>query len=147
MLSLYELGINGILADEMGLGKTIQTIALIGALKEKRGLRGPYLIVAPKSTLGNWFREFQKWLPTTRVVKLVSTKEERKEIFRKYLIDGKFDVCLTSYEGINLCESQLRKFDWLYIVVDEAYFFSFGLGCEEFKGEVCLACFEGIDTG
>lgn len=33
MISLYENGINGILADEMGLGKTIQTISMIGFLK------------------------------------------------------------------------------------------------------------------
>lgn len=33
MISLYENHINGILADEMGLGKTIQTISMIGFLK------------------------------------------------------------------------------------------------------------------
>lgn len=33
MISLYENGINGILADEMGLGKTLQTISLLGYLK------------------------------------------------------------------------------------------------------------------
>lgn len=120
MLSLYELGINGILADEMGLGKTIQTIALIGALKELRQIQRPYLIVAPKSTLGNWFKEFQKWLPRTRVVKLISTKDERNDIINNILIPKKFDVCLTSYEGINLCGDKLRKFDWQYIIVDEA---------------------------
>lgn len=33
MISLYDNHINGILADEMGLGKTIQTISMIGFLK------------------------------------------------------------------------------------------------------------------
>lgn len=36
MITLYENQINGILADEMGLGKTIQTISLLGYLKEHR---------------------------------------------------------------------------------------------------------------
>lgn len=36
MISLYENHINGILADEMGLGKTIQTISMIGYLKNYR---------------------------------------------------------------------------------------------------------------
>lgn len=36
MISLYENGINGILADEMGLGKTLQTISLLGYLKNFR---------------------------------------------------------------------------------------------------------------
>lgn len=33
LASLYENEINGILADDMGLGKTIQSIAMIGYLK------------------------------------------------------------------------------------------------------------------
>ena len=50
----------GILADEMGLGKTIQTIALLAHLLE-RGVPGPFLVVAPLSTLSNWSHEFAKW--------------------------------------------------------------------------------------
>jgi len=57
MISLYESGINGILADEMGLGKTIQSISMIGFLLSKN-IRGPFLVVGPKSTLGNWSKEF-----------------------------------------------------------------------------------------
>lgn len=37
----------------MGLGKTIQCIALIAHLMGK-GVAGPYLIVAPLSTITNW---------------------------------------------------------------------------------------------
>jgi len=59
LINLYDNGINGILADEMGLGKTIQTIALIAFLREFKKINGPHLIIGPKSTLGNWFREFQ----------------------------------------------------------------------------------------
>lgn len=33
LITLYENGINGILADEMGLGKTLQTISMLGYLK------------------------------------------------------------------------------------------------------------------
>ena len=57
MIKLYDHGINGILADEMGLGKTLQTISLLGYLKEARGVTGPHLVIAPKSTISNWFRE------------------------------------------------------------------------------------------
>ena len=58
MATLYENGINGILADEMGLGKTIQTIALFCHLIEM-GVPGPFIIVAPLSTISNWVREFR----------------------------------------------------------------------------------------
>ena len=60
LISLYKAGINGILADEMGLGKTIQTIAFLAYLREQEGIKGPHLIVVPKSTLGNWIKEFEK---------------------------------------------------------------------------------------
>ena len=56
---------NGILADEMGLGKTVQCIALIAHLIEM-GVRGPFLVAAPLSTLPNWIREFQRFTPKVR---------------------------------------------------------------------------------
>jgi len=62
---LYLNGVNGILADEMGLGKTIQTISLICFMIENK-LPGPYLIVAPLSTLANWINEFNAFCPRVR---------------------------------------------------------------------------------
>lgn len=59
---LWENGINGILADEMGLGKTIQCIAHIGMMIEKK-VMGPFLVVAPLSTLPNWINEFKRFTP------------------------------------------------------------------------------------
>ena len=59
LAKLYENGINGILADEMGLGKTIQCIALFCHLYEM-GVPGPYLVVAPLSTIPNWVNEFRR---------------------------------------------------------------------------------------
>ena len=60
-------GLNGILADEMGLGKTLQTIAFFAHLYEHR-VRGPYLVVAPLSTISNWCREFKRWAPELPVL-------------------------------------------------------------------------------
>jgi ATP-dependent DNA helicase len=59
---LYENGVNGILADEMGLGKTLQVIALFCHLIEMR-VTGPFLVVAPLSTLPNWMLEFERFAP------------------------------------------------------------------------------------
>ncbi len=58
---------NCILADEMGLGKTVQSIAFL--LEVMRfGVRGPYLIIVPLSTLGNWQREFENWTDMNVIV-------------------------------------------------------------------------------
>jgi SWI/SNF-related matrix-associated actin-dependent regulator of chromatin subfamily A member 5 len=47
--------------------------------------------------------------------------EVREEIIKNQLVDGKFDVCITTYEGINICTSTLKKFNWQYLVIDEAH--------------------------
>jgi DNA helicase INO80 len=60
LINLYEQGINGILADEMGLGKTVQSINVLAYLAEFRDIWGPFLIVAPASTLHNWQQELTK---------------------------------------------------------------------------------------
>lgn len=59
LISLWQNGLNGILADQMGLGKTIQTIGFLAHLKGK-GLDGPYLVIAPLSTLSNWMSEISR---------------------------------------------------------------------------------------
>lgn len=52
---------NVILADEMGLGKTIQTTAFLNHLHVHENCRGPFLVIAPLSTLGHWKRTVEEW--------------------------------------------------------------------------------------
>lgn len=58
---------NCILADEMGLGKTIQSITFLYEIY-LMGLRGPFLIIAPLSTITNWEREFRTWTEMNAIV-------------------------------------------------------------------------------
>jgi len=32
-----------------------------------------------------------------------------------------FDVCMTSYEGVNICINSLKHFKWRFTVIDEAH--------------------------
>ncbi|PRQ39098.1 putative calcium/calmodulin-dependent protein kinase chromatin remodeling ISWI family [Rosa chinensis] len=121
LIRLYENGINGILADEMGLGKTLQTISLLGYLHEFRGITGPHMVVAPKSTLGNWMNEIRRFCPILRAVKFLGNPDERKHIREELLVAGKFDVCVTSFEMAIKEKSCLRRFSWRYIIIDEAH--------------------------
>lgn len=121
MVSLHHNGINGILADEMGLGKTLQTISFLGYLKFHRGINGPHLIVVPKSTLDNWAREVERWVPGFRVLVLQGTKEERAELINSKILTQQFDVLISSYEMCLREKSTLRKFSWEYIIIDEAH--------------------------
>ncbi|KAL3508055.1 hypothetical protein ACH5RR_033437 [Cinchona calisaya] len=121
LIRLYENGINGILADEMGLGKTLQTISLLGYLHEYRGITGPHMVVAPKSTLGNWMNEIRRFCPVLRAVKFLGNPDERKYIREELLVAGKFDVCVTSFEMAIKEKPALRRFSWRYIIIDEAH--------------------------
>jgi SWI/SNF-related matrix-associated actin-dependent regulator of chromatin subfamily A member 5 len=121
LISLHENGISGILADEMGLGKTLQTISFIGYLRFTCGINGPHLVCVPKSTLDNWRREFARWIPEINVFVLQGAKDERQKLINDYLVDEKFDVCITSYEMILREKSHLNKHAWEYIIIDEAH--------------------------
>ena len=121
LIKLYKNGINGILADEMGLGKTIQTISLLGYLKSKKGIKGPHLIIVPKSTITNWMIEINKWCPILNPIKLHGNKEERNEIKNNIIKLGKFEICLTTYEIAVIEKSILKKINWNYIIIDEAH--------------------------
>lgn len=122
---LYENGLNGILADEMGLGKTIQIIALICHLIEKK-VPGPYLIVAPLSTIPNWLMEFERFAPQIPVVLFHGPWNERSKLYnkiqQKYFSVNGFKtqpVVLTTYEMPIYEEKFMIKQQWRYIIIDE----------------------------
>lgn len=72
---------NGILADDMGLGKTIMAISILCYIWEHKNIKNdPHLIVAPKSTVSNWMKEFARWAPHFRVVNLNPKMEFRRDI-------------------------------------------------------------------
>ena len=146
LVSLHNNRLNGILADEMGLGKTIQTIALLAHLLE-RGVPGPFLVVAPLSTLSNWSQEFAKWAPAMTVLPYkgppAARKEAQKELASLYTNDAgrgrrgaaaaaaaresskqgsrQLNVLLTTYEYVMRDRAVLRRVGWEYIVVDEGH--------------------------
>lgn len=124
--NLYEQGINGILADEMGLGKTIQALALLAHISERKNNWGPFLVIAPSTTLFNWHNETQRFCPHLKVLPYWGTLKERKSL-RRYLQqqhlgrrDSTFNIVITSYQIAVLDERILQRLSWSYIVLDEA---------------------------
>ncbi|TID21205.1 hypothetical protein CANINC_003485 [Pichia inconspicua] len=121
LVSLNTNDLSGILADEMGLGKTLQTISFLGYLRYIKGIKGPHIVIVPKSTLENWQREFSKWTPEVRTCVLTGDQETRNKIIKESIQTKKFDVLISSYEIVIREKAALRKIDWQYIVVDEAH--------------------------
>lgn len=127
LINLYDQGINGILADEMGLGKTVQTIAFLAHLAERKGIWGPFLVIAPKSTLPNWCREVQQFCNGTLKVLPYWGSIKQRKILRKvihpnllYSKHAPFHVLVTSYQTIVTDKSIFGKIKWEYMVLDEA---------------------------
>ncbi|KIJ21627.1 hypothetical protein PAXINDRAFT_95170 [Paxillus involutus ATCC 200175] len=125
--TLYEQGINGILADEMGLGKTVQSISLLAYLAEVHDIWGPFLVVAPASTLHNWQQEITRFVPSLKALPYWGNVKDRttlrkfwskKEI--SYDKDAPFHVLITSYQLVTQDQQYFQRVKWQYMVLDEA---------------------------
>ncbi|XP_076003529.1 chromodomain-helicase-DNA-binding protein 6 isoform X3 [Genypterus blacodes] len=121
---------NCILADEMGLGKTIQSITFLYEIF-CMGIRGPFLIIAPLSTITNWEREFRTWTPINVIV-YHGSQISRQMILQYEMfyrdsqgntIPGvlKFHGVITTFEMIMADCPELKKLHWRCVVIDEAH--------------------------
>jgi len=68
----------------------------------------------------NWSRELKLWCPSMNVLVLNPVKEEREEALKK-IMKHKFEVLITSYEGVNICINKLKKIKWECLIIDEAH--------------------------
>ncbi|EDO48474.1 predicted protein [Nematostella vectensis] len=129
LISLYEQGISGILADEMGLGKTVQSIAFLSYLAETHNIWGPFLVVAPASTLHNWQQEVSRFIPQFKVLPYWGNQGDRKSL-RKFWSQKQthisdrnhapFHLLITSYQLVVQDVRYFQRIKWQYIVLDEA---------------------------
>lgn len=121
--ALFENGLNGILADEMGLGKTVQVISFFAHLYEMK-VRGPFLIVTPLSTLGNWINELKRFTPNIPVVLYHGSPTERAEkrkLIQQLRKGVGFPTVVTSFEVVMKDRRFLANLGWKYMVVDEGH--------------------------
>ncbi|CAA7266562.1 unnamed protein product [Cyclocybe aegerita] len=127
LATLYEQGINGILADEMGLGKTVQSISLLAYLAETHDIWGPFLVVAPASTLHNWQQELTRFVPQLKAIPYWGNVKDRatlrkfwskKEI--SYNQDAPFHILITSYQLVTQDQQYFQRVKWQYMILDEA---------------------------
>ena len=129
---------NVILADEMGLGKTIQSIAFLNYLHSFKNMKGPFLVVAPLSTLQHWKRTVEDWSTMNCVLYYdVNGLEGRNacRYYEWYLTDisvkgaivqtaelCKFNILITSFEVfLQDMKGVLANLPFQHIIIDEAH--------------------------
>jgi superfamily II DNA or RNA helicase len=114
--TLNDLDLNGILADDMGLGKTLQVLCLLSALKNKRILEGPSLLLVPKTLIHNWKIEIEKFTPDlTYHIHAGQHRKQDVALFKNR------DIVITSYGLARTDVTQLRGLTWNYLILDEAH--------------------------
>ena len=130
-----------ILADEMGLGKTIQSVGFIKLLQDlpNTGVRGPFLIVAPLSLIGQWQSETKTWAPDLNIVLYHGSADARDFLVKNdfFFTDQfvskatanrlrkqhvtKFHILITTYEVVLKDVDVFTKIKWKALIVDEAH--------------------------
>jgi superfamily II DNA or RNA helicase len=108
---LGEAGLGACLADDMGLGKTLQALALL----LQRGHRGPALVLAPMSVVGNWAVEARRFAPTLDVQ--VFGEGDRAACLAAA---GPSSLVLCSYGLLVQEQERLTGKAWATVILDEA---------------------------
>lgn len=122
MISLHRNGLNGILADEMGLGKTIQSISMLGYLMNKCQMKGPFLVIAPLTTLENWIREITTFLPSAKALRAHALGDEKIEVLQKLKNPKRsWHVTVTSYQFFTNHKYHFQKVNFYYAIIDEGH--------------------------
>jgi chromodomain-helicase-DNA-binding protein 7 len=138
LIESWYNGRNVILADEMGLGKTIQSIAFLNYLFSFQNMKGPFLVVAPLSTLQHWKRTVEDWSTMNCVLYYDQNGVEGRMNCRNYewytvdismkgtLVQSseitKFNVLITSYEVfLQDINNTLINLPFQHIIIDEAH--------------------------
>jgi DNA helicase INO80 len=124
----------------------VQSISLLAYLAETHDIWGPFLVVAPASTLHNWQQELTRFVPGLKALPYWGNVKDRttlrkfwskKEI--NYNKDAPFHVLITSYQlvsGNNLFlqmvvsltyisqitqdQQYFQRVKWQYMILDEA---------------------------
>jgi DNA helicase INO80 len=95
-------------ADQIAMLQTIQSISLLAYLAEKHNIWGPFLVVAPASTVHNWQQELTRFVPKLKALPYWGQPNDRKVLRkdwnRKSIIfteDAPFHIVVTSYDMVS----------------------------------------------
>ncbi|CAE6337969.1 unnamed protein product [Rhizoctonia solani] len=107
--------------------QTVQSISLLAYLAETHQIWGPFLVIAPASTLHNWQQELTRFVPALKTLPYWGNIKDRttlRKFWNKKQIcydkDAPFHVLVTSYQLVVADEKYFQRVKWQYMVLDEA---------------------------
>lgn len=109
--SLAMKGYGGCLADDMGLGKTLQIIAFLSD-EDIMTKYNKVIIIVPRTLLGNWVSEFEKYNICERKVSIYYGANRE--------IDLSANVYITTYGVLTSDYEILMKYEFDMVILDEA---------------------------
>lgn len=113
MLGLHQWTQGCVLADEMGLGKTVQVVSFLHQIQEFN--QSKVLIIAPKSTSGNWLKTLEECLTDWTIMHYQGSN--REELLHSFLpkqcLVMTYDVMVRDIE-------HLLQYEYTSVVFDEA---------------------------
>jgi SNF2 family DNA or RNA helicase len=85
--------------------QTIQSISLLAFLAEHHNLWGPFLVIAPSSTLHNWQQELARFVPRLKALPYWGSPKDRETLRRiwcrknmTFNEQSPFHILVTSYQ-------------------------------------------------
>ena len=109
--SLAMRGYGGCLADDMGLGKTLQIITFLSD-EDVSNTIGKTIIIVPKTLLGNWISEFEKYKIKDKKVSLYYGANR--------ILAPEADIYITTYGVVTSDYEILSAFKIDMVILDEA---------------------------
>jgi SNF2 family DNA or RNA helicase len=100
--------------------QTIQSISLLAYLAEHHNLWGPFLVIAPASTLHNWQQELARFVPRLKALPYWGSPKDR-ETLRKiwsrknmtFSEGSPFHIIVTSYQLVRPPSSIPYRYSFL----------------------------------
>ena len=118
----------------------MQIVSFLEHIRQWEGIRGPFLVVVPLSTLSHWRKEVETWTnmnvliyhdsdPTSRGSDARRVMREEEWYFKKNKDNSpltstwylKFNVMVTTYEVVSQDIEFLQNIKWHVMVIDEGH--------------------------
>jgi len=103
----------------MGCGKTITTIAVLGRAYLNNKIKRA-LIIAPKSIVGVWQEEFEKFSDIPYILRILTGSTVKKVQQLKTITGQGLQIAVVNYDSVPLIEDELLKWSPDFIVADES---------------------------